>query len=216
LSASSLSFDKLVVVKPWWHNWRKSEIIALDCENVSVPFRPKLGKRKWCNTVAATIATCDFDGQTKSYIVYHKPGSFLTNNPVTGFKSNTFINGRGLEGIRKQLEEDLHGKLVILYGAAGDFEAIGLNAGDFDYFDLQTFWRKHKADSLDEKETEAINLRSVYRYYFGDDIQSGLHDACADARATLRLFKEQYIKLKVIRPDCKDYCGEYFDEIPRI
>jgi hypothetical protein len=107
------------------------------------------------------------------------------------------VVGKPFLEVKEEIEKILEGKLVIVCGGRPDFECLDLCMGEFDTFDLHSYWKKgnntynrHGAENMNP-----IGLRSLYMYYYKEDIQCGQHSALLDAKATVRLFREQYVPL---------------------
>jgi hypothetical protein len=177
-------------IKPWWTKWRKSDIVALDSEMVSV--LKTLGKGYVNKT--ATVSISDFWGRIilDNLKVYHEPGSFLENNPVTRFRKYDFVKGEELSSVRDKVLEIIKGKPVLGVNIRNDFEKLGLAISEFDVFDLHSHWFR----STETNPREKIGLRSLYKYYFDQDVQFDAHNASTDAIATMKLFADVYIKIK--------------------
>ncbi|CAL8114645.1 unnamed protein product [Orchesella dallaii] len=175
----------------WWTAYSKAQIVSMDCEMVSniIGYRTKKGKATpRCVNKAATVSVSSYEGAIiYKRTVYHDPKTvYLTDvaKQKTGFSVNDFINGIPIETIRVELTELFNGKLIIMIGSSSDFEALGLEKGKFDVFDLHEYF---------VKDTGKIGLRSLVMHYFKVDIQKGAHSADVDSIFTMKLFTNVYI-----------------------
>jgi DNA polymerase III epsilon subunit-like protein len=119
---------------------------------------------------------------------------------ITGFEANSLVNGKERETVRKEVKQLLQGKLVIIYNGGADFRALDIDQSDFKFFDLQEVFQKWngKFNRLGNKHFEPIGLRHLFYHYLKIDIQSGCHSALEDARATMQLFKDNYLELALL------------------
>jgi len=123
-----------------------------------------------------------YDGYMKRVYVRQikrQPGTFLTHPKmvkINGFTANSLKEGEDPNTVKEELIKLFSGKLVISFGGAVDFMSLGMDAGDFDHFDLEKYYRKPKLDRLGEDLGEAISLRRLCMHFFGEDIQPGRHD----------------------------------------
>ncbi|CAG7726929.1 unnamed protein product, partial [Allacma fusca] len=183
--------------KPWWQHFCKSQIVAIDCEFVHYRYLAKSEKVK-----AASVAIVDFNGEVLyRTTVKHDPGECQINRITiskNGITANILRNGhKSLDTVENEVADLLKDKLVIHIAGATDFKSLGLCIGDFENFDLHSHWQQPKINSNGILVHENIGLKRLIRKYFNDeDFQSGIHSAEADARATLRIFREVYIKIK--------------------
>jgi len=60
-------------------------------------------------------------------------------------------------------------------------------------FDLQTFYRR--PDPKNEFNHSPMSLRDMYFLHFQEAIQESTHDAATDSYATMRVFKEGFLKI---------------------
>ena len=94
-----------------------------------------------------------------------------------------------------------------------DFDCLDLDAREFDVFDIHGYWKRLNPTKFGLK-LQPISLRDIYYYYYGFDLQSGVHSCTEDARATMRLFREQYV---LHGYEKRHYCPENgFPEIQRV
>ena len=105
--------------KPWWQSYRKSDILALDCEMISkaVALAPGQTRERYKQELAE-ISLCGFDGSIimDKLLVYHAPGSFLLDSKhrqITGFNRNSFINGKPFEEVKNQVEEQINSEVTM-------------------------------------------------------------------------------------------------------
>lgn len=129
---------------------------------------------------------------------------------LNGIGKHTLQNGTPIGNVQNKVALCLDGKLCVGSGIETDFRSLDMCVGDFlkvestdnkkssGIFDIQWHWRKHQRNELGEivhdkhgnPVTQGIGLRSLYHYYFHEDIQSGIHDPSRDAMAAMRLFLE--------------------------
>ncbi|CAG7825596.1 unnamed protein product, partial [Allacma fusca] len=76
--------------------------------------------------------------------------------------------------------------------------------GDFENFDLQSHWIQPKINRDFVKVHEPISLKRLVKVYFKEEIQQGIHTALQDAKATMLIFTEVYIKIKKSHVSSKD------------
>ena len=154
-------------------------------------------KRFHCE--AATVGLCDFQGQPlRKWTIYHPEGSFKTNRAtiaVNGFKPDSLIHGQQKDEVVREITSFLNEKLVILCGGESDFVSLGLSTSQFNTFDLQQYWFETKFNSDGVEIDQPIGLKHIYFHYFGKKLQIGVHDAMEDAIATMKVFREVYVKL---------------------
>lgn len=199
------------VVEGWWNEFLNDKILAVDCEMVSKIIGRKNNGKPRCKQVAGKVVAVDYDGNTiYDQLVYHKQTDvYLTPiaKKITGFKRDTFEQGKELEIVQDELESVFKGKLLILINAGSDFSALNMKKGNFEVFDLHQFY---------ERDTGKIGLRSLVHHFYNVDIQHGVHDPLVDAQYTMKIFREQYIPYKLQHPEeIKIRCGsKMFNEIP--
>lgn len=145
-----------------------------------------------CKQEAAAVSIVDFNGNVthKIQIKHDVAKIHLTKEVkrITGFKEDTFKNGKNIKDVREELHELFKNKLLILIGAGSDFEALGMRKGMYDVFDLHEYY---------QKDSGKIGLRSLVCHYFQVDIQKGIHDPDTDAKYTMKhIFSENSIYLK--------------------
>ncbi|CAG7825669.1 unnamed protein product [Allacma fusca] len=105
-----------------------------------------------------------------------------------------------LKDVTTEVEKLLQEKLVITVDAEMDFRCLGLAVGNFENFDLHQHWKQwdgcyKKKTFPPEKSYQRISLRRLYKHYFNEDIQDGVHSAVKDAAATMKLFRN-YLDIK--------------------
>jgi len=211
---------------------------SLDCEFVEMLLGRGIDRHK-----AGTVSIVNSELQVMNGFpmkVLRAPGSYHTSSilfKLNGIGKYYLQNGSPLEIVQKKVELCLDGKLCVGSGIEIDFRALDMCVGDFrkvnntdgkkssGIFDLQWHWRKHQrnefGDIVHDKHgdpvTQGIGIRSLYHYYFNEDIHSGVHDPSRDALAAMRLFLEIYVNIKktnVHSMHCE--LGEVFDEIPTL
>ncbi len=184
------------VVEGWWSEYSSDSILAVDCEMVSYIVGMKNNGKKICKNIAGKVVVVDYDGNSiYNQLVYHKPEDvYLTpiSKQITGFDSDSFVNGKELSLVQVELEKLFKGKLLILIAAGSDFRALNMEKGKFDVFDLHQFYENGKGK---------IGLRSLVQHFYKIDIQAGVHDPLVDAQFTMKLFREQYIAYKMQHPE---------------
>lgn len=175
----------------WWEEYG-SDILAVDCEFVHKIIGKKRNGGNRCAQLAGTVSVCNFDQEVVySKVIYHHPSEvYLTKHTkeITGFKENSFVNGTKLQTVQDELRKLFEGKLLILCNAGSDFNALQMNKGDFDVFDLHEYYHK---------DGQAIGLRSIVLHYMKIDIHTGVHTADEDAKYTMAVFRYYYIPEKI-------------------
>ena len=131
---------------PWWQQYSKANIYALDCEMVT---KFVTGTRKRYRQELAEISICDFNEKMilKQKLVHHAPVSFLLDSKhreVTGFRQDSFVNGKPFNIIKTEVEELIAGKLIITCGGEGDFRALDIPmcCEEFQVFDLEWYFKR--------------------------------------------------------------------------
>jgi hypothetical protein len=197
-SASVVSVD--VAVSPtrepmeaWYQKYLPDGVVALDCEMVI----PTGSKRM----VAGSVSMVNF-AETLMYnkLVKHLPGTFETWKPLvqkTGFHSNSLTNGTDLEIVKREVQNILAGKLVIICGGGfNDLTCLGLDPEDYNIFDLHKHFYTLGHSLNGRPDPKPISLRRLVLKYYKIDIQSGVHNSATDASYTMKLFKNEYMATK--------------------
>lgn len=183
--------------KGWWSAYDTESILGVDCEFVAQKIGVKSSGKPRCKNVAGTISIVNFDGKViHRFKLKYKPSEiYLTEimKTMTGFKYNSFTDGEETSVVQTKLREIFKNKLLILINAGSDFLAMGFDKWktEFDVFDLHENYKSG---------TKEIGLRSLVHYFYGIDIQAGIHDPDVDAKYTMKIFREQYIPEKQIDP----------------
>jgi len=195
----------LVNPKKRWLEYKRENVLSLDTEMVSLTIERLPEQKRKYRQVVATVAICDSYGkEVLNKRVFHSPGSFIVNKytkMINGFNKYSFINGEDIEIFRQSVHEKLFAepeedpKLIVLWDATPDFNALRLEAEDYDVFDLQKHYIRYAAHDIYHEFPLKTKLKSVYNKLFpGESFQDGVHDAMSDALATRRIFMEGYIK----------------------
>lgn len=98
-------------------------------------------------------------------------------------------------------------------------QTLELSTTQFDSYDIQLYWTEKILNDHGVFVTQPIGLRHIYHHYYGVDIQSGAHSAETDAKATMKLFREKYIKEckeKNIYDKINPEPFEYFPRLPKL
>ena len=211
---------------PWWQSYKKSQIVCLDCEMVSVIIGYKGNGKPKCTNSAATVAICDMKYNILlSETIKHLPGTFLVDSAhvrLTGFTRNSLEHGKDLVEVQNLVKKVLNGKLVIVKNGSSDFSSLDLALVNDSHsvFDLEQEYRRSKTilDNFGmETEIEVpIKLKELHAFYFPNDrpLQAEVHSAEQDCIATMKIFKEAYIPNKVnVTSKISD---RLYDEIPVI
>jgi len=169
--------------------------------------------------MAATISAVDFwDTRSKEWKVHYKPKSFRVDHitrQVNGFEETSLIDGKPFAEVQKEVSAFIENRLIIFCGAGSDFDLLDLCAADYTYFDIQRHWYSTKINNKGLIIKEPLSLASIYRHYYPTEpFQTGKHDSTEDARATMKIFREQYLKLKIYSKHQKDN-EEPFNNIAR-
>ncbi|CAL8110814.1 unnamed protein product [Orchesella dallaii] len=184
---------------PWWERYKETDIIAFDTEHVTKP-NNSTGPFK---QHVATLDVVDIRNQPiYSTKVHHQSGTFKDDfiwKTLTGMNRNSFSNPTfpSEETVRRKMEDLMQNKLVVTVGGQSDYDALGLEIADFDYFDLQSHWYYEKVNEHGSLVRHSHSLRSLSNYYLHRDPQTGIHTSLNDAIATMDLF-EVYKKIKLL------------------
>jgi hypothetical protein len=199
------SVPVLVNPKKWWLEYKRENVLFLDTEMVSLAIERLPEEKQKYRQVVATVAICDsYGNEVLNETVFHSPGSFLVNKytkKINGFNKYSLINGKNIEIVRQSVHDILFAepeeepKLIILWDATPDFNALRLEAGVYDVFDLQKHYDRYATHDIYHEFPLKTKLKAVYNKLFpGEPFQDGVHDAMSDALATRRIFMEGYIK----------------------
>ncbi|CAG7730736.1 unnamed protein product [Allacma fusca] len=193
------SLSEVFTSKGWWKRFHPSQVLALDCEHVALK-EVKGERRIQCAEVS--IVDSNFEVVYSSKF-YWPVGSFLINKhtkEINGFNENSLVNGSPFELVREKFKSLFKDKLVITCGGTNDLTGLDLDWNDFEEFerfDLHQHFQKPAVNQYgisDDDNLQPIGLRSLYHYFFKEDIHVGVHTAEADAKATMKLFMEVYVK----------------------
>ena len=190
---------------PWWENFTEDQFVALDCEFVSVPIPEinKKGKRKY-KIRAAKVGIVNYNGD----VVYEKMTKMQRSEYHVTYQS-TKLNGitqslleKGdvkFSQLQAEVEKIIEGKVVVTVAGTGDFNSLELSIGDYETFDLHTHFYKMPIDGNGVVVRQPIGLKKIYNHYFPNDtsFQKNIHSPVEDARATMKIFREVYTKIKV-------------------
>lgn len=152
-------------------------------------------------------------------MIKHAAGSFHVNfytKRINGFDKDSLIGGSKKSDVINAVKEKLSGKLVIVCGGESDIQTLDLSTTQFDCFDLQQYWFEKIMNEHGVFVNQPIGLRHIYHYYYGIDIQAGIHFAETDAKATMRLFREKYIKECKQKNIYDQSNPEPFENFPRL
>jgi len=178
----------------WWRNREKKNYISFNVEQVNLIGVQGVDREK-AGIVAMVNSKKEPLYQT---LVKHKPYTFETNTigaRIAGI-TNPFqlVKGKEPEIVTQEMDEILKNKFSIMVGAEKDFRLVGLCVGDYDFFDLQQFYRRpHPTDLF---STQPMSLRDMVYFHFKVDCQppNRPHSALDDATWTFRVFEEGYCK----------------------
>ncbi len=135
----------------------------------------------------------------KEWVIRHDPGTFLVNRftrVVNGFESFSLMRGSPIAVVKKELETFMDSKLWIMVDAAGDFSSLDFKPNEHDYFDLQSEYYSYLTDEHGAQSWSGHSLRSIYEHFFHTPFQTGPHTSAEDAKATIKIFREVYLKTK--------------------
>ncbi|CAL8075617.1 unnamed protein product [Orchesella dallaii] len=197
----------------WWSAYPKEAIIAMDCEMVSAIIGQKNNGKPRCVQKAAKVSIASYEREIiYKRTIYHEPKSiYLTPiaKKLTGFSTQDFVTGTPVNVVQDEIRELFKGKLVVMIGCGSDFNALQMNKGNYDVFDLHEYFRK---------DSGPIGLRSLVMHYYYVDIQKGIHDPDVDSMYTMRLFTDVYMKEKLQNPTETNLRGSsrLFNEIPTV
>lgn len=184
--------------KPWWKERAKLDYIALDVE--------KVGNRGM-EPKAAMIAIVDtnYDVRLRKNI-YHKPGSFSTHRKAvetSGITKFSLVNGEPWNDVIASVKDEFEKRFIIGVAVIGDFTSMRMytiedgRPADSSFFNLQAFYRRKKPTATDNFNSQEMSLRDIYFYHFKEDFQYATHDCLTDAKATMKVFLEGYIPMKL-------------------
>ncbi|CAG7824337.1 unnamed protein product [Allacma fusca] len=209
------------VTKAWWKAFKPSQIVAMDCEMVEIK-KLDVNKNQYIDMStgifkAGTVAIVNSEGNPiLNKRIYYPESSFVTNphtERVSGFRKDSLLNGEDFEKVKAEVEKMLEDKLIIVCGGKFmDFKCLDLNPDKYQKFDLsQFFYKIHYNPNYKGKTINDIGLRSLVFHFYNVDIQSGSHSALVDAEYTMKIFMEQYTKLKVENIDDPNDRKRYHD-----
>jgi len=195
-------------VPTFFKNYKIENIVALDVEEVKA-----IGLCGVESNKAAIVSIVNMKNEVLlNEVIYHKPGSFVTNYhtlKINNIRKNDLKAGKPLDVVAKEIINLLRDKLVVVVGGEKDFRALGLRMSQFQTFELQNvYFRNVLKQNIDECAcvdaqlcdcyvTEPMSLRDMYFYHFKQDAQRASHSALGDAQATMRVFTEGYVPLKL-------------------
>jgi hypothetical protein len=117
---------------------------------------------------------------------------------IASYQREKGIDGKDFETVKAEVEDILKDKLVVVCGGANDFTCLNIPISNLrKTFDIHDFYKK-RTGQFTKAGTEVrqpIGLRSLYKHFFGVDIQPGHHSANVDAKATMAMF-HKYVDLK--------------------
>ncbi|CAL8128674.1 unnamed protein product [Orchesella dallaii] len=176
----------------WWKEYKPSDFVAMDVEKVHLIHLTSVERVK---AAKVTVVNDKYDVIMKKK-VKHAPGTFLTNPKivqVSGINKYDLINGSEMEEVTKEVDRLIASKYMITVAGENDFRSLNLRYNEFRVFDLQSFYRRPNPYEID---SSPMSLRDMYFYHFKEDCQppGKPHDDETDARATMRVFREGYIK----------------------
>ncbi|CAG7734050.1 unnamed protein product [Allacma fusca] len=204
----------------WFSPWIEdtSKIVSIDCEKVQLK-----GVKGIAGLKAGSVCIVDYAGKVLyNTLVYHATGSFLVTKrtlAINGFKEDSLVGGTRIGIVSKKIEEILTGKLAITIAGEGDFGCLDLDVGMFETFDIHDHWQQWSGDfnRYGQKNYQRISLKRLIKYYYGEDIQDGIHSAETDACSTMKLFREKYLSIKSTQLNSKLHDNfDEFNEIPKL
>jgi hypothetical protein len=195
------------VRRPWFTEYKKREIVAIDVEKVILKSNQNTGN-------AAIVSVVDYDGNKTTVYeqkIMHLPENFVVNRYTivkNGIRQYDLKNGIPLELLKQKVHDLLLNKLVVVVAGTPDFMSLDLCISSYDTFDLQSvYYRMKLKPNLDVCVCndynncncyirEPLSLRDMFFHHFKKDIQRGVHSAYEDANATMKVFREGYVPLK--------------------
>lgn len=182
--------------KPWWTYYKKSDILAFDCEHVHL--KHLSGEKR---IKAGSVSVVDFYGnRIYDAKVMWPIGSFIVNQYTiakNGFHKDSLVYGTPIEKVSKHLQELFIDKMVITCGGTTDYLSLNLKQADYDGFDLHDYYYYFTINVDGVMVLEKISLKKLVKYYIGVDIQTGIHDPFIDAKYTMEIFRNHYINEKL-------------------
>lgn len=127
---------------------------------------------------------------------------------MNGFLEGDLEDGEPIENVRMEVEKYITmNYLFIMSGGAADFLSLDIPPSTVNFWNLQQHWTKQNGQytKLGEKVMQGIGLRSLYYHYFNVDLHAGQHSAEKDALATMKLFREVYVKIKTTDLDSRTH-----------
>jgi DNA polymerase III epsilon subunit-like protein len=189
-SKRHVSETRVTPLKEWYRTYNTNNVFALDCEFV----------RKDKVHHLATVSIVGFRGNiVYEGKVYHKPGSFVVDQwtlAINGFKTKDFLDGRHFSEIQRDVMKIIKGedKLIITCGHQNDFRALSLETSEYNIFDLQDIYWCRNYNKNGIVIPERVGLARLYYKFFGTNPHLGIHSASTDAKYTMKIFREKYIK----------------------
>jgi len=113
---------------------------------------------------------------------------------VNGFEQGSLINGLPPAKVTKEFKKLVASNLLVEVALGNDIRSLDLDPNQImNTFDLQIFYRR--PDPTNEYNHTPMSLRDMYYMDFEEDIQEGKHNAATDSYATMRVFKEGFLKI---------------------
>lgn len=165
---------------------KKLEVVALDVEMVTVVENGKNVNK------AAIVSLVD---QNHKYLdrvlVRRPPGSFLVNfgSRLSGINTRSFLaNGQPLSWIQDQIRKHKDKLILVCGNEYNDFGSLELSLADFSVFNIQKLFRRP------EGNIQPIGLAALAEVFLNQVIQKDKHCPTIDAKATIDLYIECYVK----------------------
>ncbi len=163
-------------------------VFSLDIEKMSVKNESFL--------VAASVSVVDEKlNEIYSSIIFHNPNDVIRTYPcMKGFNKYSFVRGKEIQLVRKELLAIFDNNCVIGFALDDDLKSLGINNFKFTKLDFKNFFRK--TSKINPNDTEAVGLRHLVYHFYGQDIQSGVHSPYLDVKYLMKLYNHQYLLYK--------------------
>lgn len=149
---------------------------------------------------AAYLSVVDFDGKVLfEKQIQHLPGTYRVDyfSRITAniTSRNQLQNGEPFSSVVEDFKKLSNGKIHVTCGGGNDYRYMELASAEFYNFDLQSFYQRPNEDNPRKKDH--MSLRDIYWYHFKADFQRGPHNATVDAKATMKIFRDGFMKLNL-------------------
>ena len=177
---------------------RHEQVVALDCEMVGcepdistlLEWQTKRRKRNKTRevSVAGRCTIVDYYGNVL-YDSFIRPNQRITSlrTKYSGITANDMKRATPIDGARLEILEILQGKLVVAHHINNDLDALSIKLPPEAIRDTGfCLPLRHKANL---NVLEVPSLKKLSRLILGQEIQTGAHCSCVDARITMQLYR---------------------------